>query len=511
MKFSNLARRRIIILGILYFIQLALLAGVSALTAVTTSSYLLLAAISSLFFSVIILNSHSQPEFKTSWIIIILIFPIFGGVLYLFLRNQRPLENQPKNLDSIRGKINRAMEGEENILEDRDDLDPDAGHLSQFISENFYALPSNTTDSEYLHIGEEYFARLLEDLKKARKYIFIEYYIIEKGYMLEEILNVLFERAKAGVEIRLVYDDAGNILRIDEEFVKCLNENGIQTAVFNPLRWILSFQYNYRNHRKIVAIDGKVAYTGGMNIGDNYINKIEVAGHWKDGGVRLEGEAAWGFTLMAMSLWEHLKHDLGEFSDYKPHFQTEIEPVTKDGFLQPFTDEPTHNLQISESIYLKLIYNAKDSIYLKTPYLIFSQKLYSALETAAISGVDVRIITPGKPDKKIVYETSQSFYERLIKVGVKIYEYTPGFMHEKVLIIDDDFAINGTINFDYRSFYHSFECGVLFYRTNSIGHMKKDFLDLFPQCHQVTYEETQNQPLHTQFIRSVLQLVAPLM
>lgn len=459
----------------------------------------------------IILNAHSQPEFKTAWIIIILIMPVFGGILYLFLRNQRLVGDNPDELKAVREKLDHATAGQTNPIEDIEDLDPDAAHLSNFISRKFYTLPSRTTDADYLPIGEEYFAKLLEDLKSARHYIFIEYYIIEKGYMLDKILEVLFERAKAGVDIRLVYDDAGNILRIDEDFVKYLNDNGIQTSAFNPLKWLLTFQYNYRNHRKIVAIDGKIAYTGGMNIGDNYINKVEVAGHWKDGGIRVKGEAAWSMTMMAISLWDYLNQDIDNYLDFKPDYQAVSEPTTPDGFLQAFTDEPIHQIQISESIYLKLIYNAKDSIYLKTPYMIFGEKLYAALENAAISGVDVRIITPGKPDKKIVYETTQSFYERLINVGVKIYEYTPGFMHEKALIIDDDWAINGTINFDFRSFYHSFECGVLLYRSPTVADMKEDFEKIFPISHKVSYEETQDIPLHKQFIRSVLKLVAPLM
>lgn len=511
MNFSNLARRRIFILGILYFIQIGLLGLFSALVAVSSQSYIILALISSLFFSVIILNDYSQPEFKMSWIIIILVLPIFGGVLYLFLRKQTLFDENQKQLSKIEEKTVDSLSGLHNILGDYPDLDPDARHLSQFISENFHALPSNKTDSTYLPTGEKFFESLLEDLRQAEKYIFIEFYIIEQGYMLGEILNILFEKALQGVDVRLLYDDVGNLLRIDEEFITHLNKNGVKTAVFNPLGWRLSFQYNFRNHRKIVVVDGKVGYTGGMNIGDNYINKIEKAGHWKDGGIRLEGEAVWGFTLMFLSLWDYLEHDTPDFSAFNPGYDTSIDPVTEGGFLQPFTDEPTHHIQISESLYLKLIYNAKETIYLKTPYLIFSQKLYSALENASISGVDVHIITPGKPDKKLVHETTQSFYEKLLEVGVNIHEYTPGFMHEKVLIIDDDFAINGTVNFDYRSFYHSFECGVLFYRTKSISDMKKDFLELFPKCKQITLEETQNQPMHIQIIRSLLQFVAPLM
>lgn len=510
LKFSSLARRRTIILGVIYFIQIALLAAFSALAAFSTQSYTVLSLISSLLFSVIILNARSQPEFKTAWIIIVLLLPIFGGLLYLFLRRQTFSENYVEKRKVMEENIEDFAHEQRNILDDYPNLDPDARHLSQFITETFHVVPSNTTESTYMPSGEKMFESMLNDLNNAKDYIFIEFYIIEKGYMLDQILEVLFRKAKEGVDVRLTYDDVGNILRIDEDFIKYLNDNGVKTSVFNPLGWRLSFQYNYRNHRKIVVIDGKIGYTGGINIGDNYINKIEKAGHWKDGGIRLEGSAVWGFTLMFLSLWNSLNDEQDNYEAYYPDYE-EVDPVTKGGFLQPFTDVPTHKVQISESLYLKLIYNAKETIYLKTPYLIFSKKLYSALENAAISGVDVRIITPGQPDKKLVYETTQSFYEQLVDVGVQIYEYTPGFIHEKVLIIDDDYAINGTINFDYRSFYHSFECGVLFYRIDCINHMKNDFLELFPKCELMTKESLENKPLHIQFIRSILQLVAPLM
>ena len=510
MNISSLARKRTIKLGIAYFIQLVVTGLFSALIAYTTQSYTELSIISSLFFSIIILNTNSQPEFKTGWIIIILLSPIFGGLLYLFLRRQTFSDDYADKQKAMEDNRDISSHGQHNILNDFPDLDPDARHLSQFITETFHVLPSNTTDSTYLPSGEKMFESMLEDMNNAKDYIFIEFYIIERGYMLDEILKVLFKKAKEGVDVRITYDDAGNIMRIDEKFVKYLNDNGVKTLAFNPLGNQLSFKYNYRNHRKIIVIDGKVGYTGGINIGDNYINVVEKAGHWKDGGIRLEGNAVWGFTLMFLSLWNTLHEEQERFLDYYPEYEN-VEPVNDEGFLQPFTDVPTNNLQISESLYLKLIYNAKESIYLKTPYLIFSKKLYSALENAALSGVDVRIITPGIPDKKIVYETTQSFYEQLLDVGVKIYEYSPGFIHEKVIIIDDDYAINGTINFDYRSFYHSFECGVLFYRTDSIKHMKDDFLELFPISEFITKESQENLPIHQQFLRSVLQLVAPLM
>lgn len=516
LKFSNLARRRIIKLGFLYLIQIALLAAFSILVVVSSQNYTILALISSVLFSLIILNYPSQPEFKMSWLIIILVMPIFGGLLYLFLRKQTLFDDQRDLLERIQEKSHDSVKNQHNMLEDFPEMDPDAVHVSQFITETFQSLPSNKTKSTYFPLGEKYFESMLEDFRNAKDYIFIEFYIIEKGYMLDEILDILFEKAKQGVDVRILYDDAGNILRIDEEFKQYLNDNGVKTAVFNSLEWRLSFQYNYRNHRKIVVVDGKYGYTGGMNIGDNYINRIEKAGHWKDGGIRLEGEAVWAFTLMFLTLWNYLEEDDSDFEHMKPDYsniQLEPEDITIDegGFLQPFTDDPTKKIQISESLYLKLIYNAKETIYLKTPYLIFSQKLFSALENAAISGVDVHIITPGQPDKWLVHQTTQSFYKKLIDVGVNIHEYSPGFIHEKVLIIDNDFALNGTINFDYRSFYHSFECGVLFYKTGSIKAMKDDFLEVIPICNQITKEDTENVPMHIQIIRSLLQFFAPLM
>lgn len=512
MQFSKLGRKRIIRLGLLYLLQLGLLALFSILVASSAQNYLALVAISSLFFATIIINYDTQPEFKMSWIFIILFLPIFGGILYLFLRKQTQWNGYEEKLTEINKKVDLSLKDYPNILEDYPDMDPDAKHLSNFITKTFKVLPSNKTHSTYMPLGEDLFEALKEDLRQAKKYIFLEFYILEKGTMLDEILEILFDKAQEGLDIRLLYDDVGNILRIDENFVAYLNENGIKTSVFNPLDWRLTFQYNYRDHRKIMVVDGKIGYTGGMNIGDNYINRVEKAGHWKDGGIRLEGQGVWGFTTMFLSLWDYLNDDTQDFRVFHPdEYKSANEVVTPGGYVHPFADDPTNRIQISESLYLKLIYNAKESIYLKTPYLIFSQKLYSALENAALSGVDVRIVTPGIPDKKIVFETTQSFYDKLLEVGVKIYEYAPGFIHEKVIIIDQDFAINGTINFDYRSLHHSFECGVLFYNTQSIIDMKNDFDNLFPICRQVSLEENQDISVPRQIMRSFLQFFAPLM
>lgn len=512
MQFSNLIKKRIFKLAFFYLLQIGLLAFFSFMVATTNQSYLTLTSISSLFFATIIINSETQPEFKMSWLVIILFLPIFGGILYLFLRKQTQMDEYTDKLSEINDKVDDSLKDYHNILDDYPDMDPDAKHLSSFITQTFKVLPSDKTHSTYLPLGETFFESLKEDLRKAKNFIFLEFYILEKGIMLDEILEILFEKAKEGVEVRLIYDDVGNILRIDEEYAAYLNENGIKTSVFNPLDWRLTFKYNYRDHRKIMVIDGKVGYTGGINIGDNYINRVEKAGHWKDGGIRLAGQGVWGFTTMFLSLWDYLNDDTENFLDFHPdEYKTADQVTTPGGFVHPFADDPTNDIQISESLYLKLIYNAKESIYLKTPYLIFSQKLYSALENAALSGVDVRIITPGVPDKKIVYETTQSFYEKLIRVGVKIYEYAPGFIHEKVIIIDNDYAINGTINFDYRSLYHSYECGVLFYNTESILDMKEDFDGLFPICRKISHHDSMNISLWRQILRSFLQFFAPLM
>lgn len=348
-------------------------------------------------------------------------------------------------------------------------------------------------------------------MKKAEYYIFIEFYIIETGRMWDEILEILKEKREEGVEVRIIYDDIGCIARLSERQIKELNDIGIQTASFNQLSLKFSIGYNFRNHRKIVSIDGRIAYTGGINIGDNYINTEDQAIYWKDSGVRVEGEAAWSLSMMFLSIWEFFVGDDDDYAGYKPAFEPSDKVIPSNGIVQAFSDNPLTSELITENIFLNMIYSAKDYIYIKTPYLIPGDKMKSALTVAAKSGIDVRIMMPGVPDKKMVNETSKSYYADLISKGVKIYEYTPGFMHEKVMIADDIYAINSTANMDYRSMCLSFECGLWFYKARIIEPMKEDFTESFKESKLVTMEDIRNVPKYKRLSRAVFRLFSPLM
>ena len=273
----------------------------------------------------------------------------------------------------------------------------------------------------------------------------------------------------------------------------------------------MSLRYNTRDHRKIAVVDGKVGYTGGCNIADEYINEYERFGHWKDSAIRLEGDAVWSLTVMFLSLWEFIVGNEDEYSVYRPKFDKKNDPNKTISIVQPFTDSPLDNEHVGVTIYLSMIYKSQKSIYIKTPYLILDNEIFSALSIAAKSGVDVRIITPGKPDKKIVHSTTRSYYKKLLESGVKIYEYTPGFMHEKVIVVDDIYAVIGTINLDYRSLYLHYECGIWLYNTDSIQEMKDDFICILSRCSEIRIKDCIDIPWHVKLMRALFRLFAPLM
>ena len=328
--------------------------------------------------------------------------------------------------------------------------------------------------------------------------------------MLEKVLAVLERKVREGVKVRLIYDDVGSIKTIPPHFKKRLSDMGISCAVFNPFRPILSIILNNRDHRKILVVDGQVGFTGGINIADEYINEKVRFGYWKDTGIEIKGEAVWSLTTMFLEMWNYINQTKEDYYQYLPDiYNKKINP--KDGYVQPYGDTPLDHENVGENVYLNMINRAKKYVYIYTPYLIVDNEMTVALENAAKCGVDVRIVTPGIPDKKLIFLLTQSYYEQLILNGVKIYQYTPGFLHGKCFVCDDKIATVGTINLDYRSLYLHFECGVFMYRSQAVMELKQDVLDTIAGSKQITLDFCRNRNIFSKLLQSILRLFAPLL
>ncbi|MFW5976541.1 MAG: cardiolipin synthase [Bacillota bacterium] len=461
----------------------------------------------------IILNNDMNLVYKVAWIIPVLLFPIFGIVFYMLFGGKKLGKRPKKEMQSISKKTRELLNSHNSIIKKMELENKNAANQSKYI-QNYASYPPYLNEvAEYFIGGEKKFERLKEELKKAEKFIFLEYFIIEEGEMWNSILEILKMKIAEGVEVRIIYDDFGCLLKLPYKYNNKLEKLGIKTAVFNPLNPVLSSKHNNRDHRKIAIIDGHTAFTGGINLADEYINLINKFGHWKDSAIMIKGKAVWSMTVMFLSMWHHLKGNKENFKKYK--YNPEISHISQkkpDGYIQPFGDSPLDNEAVSEIVYLNMINKAKDYIYITTPYLIIDSKMVTALTSAAKAGVDVRIITPHKPDKWYVHLVTRSYYKELINNGVKIYEYTPGFIHSKIFISDDKYGVIGTINMDYRSLYLHFECGVWLYDCNIIGEMKKDFLNILQVSKEITKENysVENKKFKA-LAGSVLRVFAPLM
>ena len=462
----------------------------------------------SLLITLGIINSKSNPAYKIAWLIPILLFPVFGGLIYLLFGSDRTGRYLRKKLQGIGTEMDNVI-GEAYRRSGAEQLPPDAANQSRYISHCAYCPPYQNTTTEYLPLGEVKFERMVEELKKAKHYIFLEYFIIQEGKMWNTILDILRQKAAEGVDVRVIYDDMGCIMILPTGYDKTLEQMGIKCRIFNPFVPILSSRFNTRDHRKICVIDGNVGFTGGINLADEYINAYEKHGHWKDTSILLKGEAVFNLTVMFLSMWDYLDGTTGK-TDYSRYYPTVWDENAK-GYVQPFADNPLDDEAVGETVYLNLINKAKRYVYITTPYLILSSEMLTALTSAAKCGVDVRIITPHVPDKWYVHAVSRSHYQPLIEAGVKIYEYTPGFIHAKTFVVDDDYAVVGTINLDYRSLYLHFECAVWMYQTPSVAQVRDDFFKTQQISQEITLEECRSLSFPRRLGRSVLRVFAPLM
>ena len=462
-----------------------------------------------IFFSIIsilltldLIRNSKNYSYTLPIIIILVLFPIIGCLLYIILEKNKNNSKTLKRIKQSEEENQKYLSQNENMKEYIKD-NSRLRYLSDFSG---YPISVNN-NVDYYSIGEEAFEVMIEELKKAEKFIFFEYFIVAHGKMWQSILDILKDKASKGVEVRVMYDDMGCLSTLDKSYKNELEKMGIKCVVFNRLNPIAGVMMNHRDHRKILIIDGKVAFSGGINIADEYININSKYGHWKDNGIRVSGDAVWNYTVMFLTMWNAFRNDDKDFKVFKYDFPNKNENL---GFVCPYGETPLDEEVTGEDVYLNIINQANKYVYIFTPYLIIDTDMINALTLAVKRGVDVRIVIPGIPDKKVVYTLSESYVEPLVKGGVKIYKYTPGFVHSKVFVSDDKIATVGTINMDYRSLYLHFECGCYLENVDAVKDIKKDLVDTISKSKEVTKEEA-SPKLVKAIWQALLRLVAPLM
>ena len=454
-----------------------------------------------------IVNRNMPPESKVTWLLFAVV-PVFGFLLYLMIGERRLSKKEIQQLEKMDSMKFREDNSYDLRVELKQENKSAFGIVKSLLSMDHNADVYDGTASQYFSLGEEMFEAMLDDLRSAKKFIFLEFYIIDPGLMWNRVLEILVDKVQQGVEVKLLYDDIGCMATLPGDYTKRLRKMGIDAHKFNKVIPRMTVAYNNRDHRKILVVDGQVGYTGGINLADEYINHIVRFGHWKDGGVRLEGRAVKALTRLFLMNWYINRGEITDFDRY--HFDSQR--VEGKGLYIPYGSgpKPIYKEQVGKAVYQNIINQAIDYVYITTPYLIIDYDLTEDIKNAAMRGVDVRIVTPFIPDKKLIQIVTRGAYPDLLEAGVKIYEYTPGFIHSKNVISDDELAVVGTINFDYRSLVHHYENAVLMYQTESIADIKRDFEDLFDVSKEISLETLQNS-WYQRLLKEIMQLFAPLL
>lgn len=461
----------------------------------------------SLLVTCYLILKDEHPSYKMTWIIVIGILPLMGALMYLMFGNKRPSRRMRRKLERVDAMHRERMQHQTpGVLEG---CDPRMAGTSAYLTRQGPFPAYANTDVEYFEEGEQLFARLLPDLESAKSYIFMEYFILADGTIWEELSEILCRKAAEGVDVRLIYDDMGSVSVLPRGMAQRMHRAGIKVLPFNPFLPFVSLVMNHRDHRKITVIDGRVAYTGGINIADEYANRYERYGHWKDTGLRMEGGAVDSFTVMFLNMWNAFRKTETDYTPFLPTHEQDGIDFHK-GVIQPYCDSPLDEENLAENVYLDILAQAKRYVYIFTPYLVIDSDMMSALTLAAKRGVDVRIVTPGVPDKKIVYRLTRSHYRPLLQAGVRIYEYSPGFLHAKSYVCDDRVAVVGTINMDYRSLFLHFECGALLLDSPVIADIKQDAISTMAESREVTLKDCKKYSVPS-LIDLVLRVFSPLL
>lgn len=453
---------------------------------------------------------RDSPEFKITWMIVIAIIPVFGALMYIYVRGGFISKDIARHHANVRQKIAPFIPYDAEIIKEISvNCEPVSG-LSHYLASKAWAPPYRNTDVKYYDLGEKMYADMKARMENAKHFIFLEFFIINSSsHMWREVFDILSRKVREGVEVRLLYDGMGTVFTVSKNFSAALDNAGINHAEFAPVMPLLSTYQNNRDHRKIIVIDGEVAFTGGINIADEYVNRINRFGHWKDNGVRITGTAVDRFTALFLEMWSTVKDDDTVYANYIGIHRSGLENTR--GYIIPYGDCPLDDDKIGKRVYLDIINRANKYVYIMTPYLVLDNEITEALRYAVERGVDVKIIIPHKPDKVYAYWLAHTYYPELFKYGVGIYEYTPGFIHAKTMISDDDRAVVGTINFDYRSFYLHYECAVLLTQVPAVADIKKDFLETLKVSQRITEDIYKSFNPFTKLLGLAIRIVAPLL
>lgn len=475
------------------------------------SGYISLAiSILALILALHIYGKNENAAFKMPWIILVIVLPVFGICLYVLFGRAGAVGYTRRRYENVIEKSDGILKQDAQTADALEKEDFAIANQARYVRDYARYPVYRGTAVQYYGWGQDVIADQKEELKKAEKFIFMEYHAIEDSASFHAVEQILVDKVRQGVEVRLFYDDMGSIGFINPAFVKRMEAEGIQCRVFNPVMPMLNIFMNNRDHRKVTVIDGRVGFTGGYNLADEYFNITHPYGVWKDTGVKLTGLAVRSLTLMFLEMWNTMKPSDDTYAPYLPQLAPADCPPD-DGYVLPYADSPLDDERVGENVYMNIIKNAKHTLYISTPYLILDDEMILELCLAAKCGVDVRIMTPGIPDKKLVYRVTRSYYPALARGGVRIFEYTPGFNHAKLMLCDDEVATVGTINLDYRSLYLHFENGAYLYKCKAVRDIRADFDGLWPQCNEVTEQCRAARSAALRVSQSILRLFAPLM
>ena len=460
---------------------------------------------------IIIMSSRTNPSYKTAWIVLILAFPVAGITIYLLLGGNKASSRENRKMQQITAGTAMCLPQDAHVMEALAESGSAAHNHARYLLHASHYPVYDDSSAEYYPTGEEAYEKMLEALETAEHYIFLEYFIIDKGKMWDSILAILQRKAAEGLDVRVLYDDFGCIARLPGNYCKQLRQMGIQAHVFAPYVPVISGRLNNRDHRKLMIIDGEIAFTGGVNLADEYINVpgSKNLNHWKDCGIRVAGGAAWSMTVMFLTMWDYVDRLEEDIDAFRP--LPADAPVDAQGWIQPFCDSPLDYEDVGATVFQMLINGAAEKLWIMTPYLILDDKMTTALCVAAKTGVDVRIITPGTPDKWYVHAVTRANYEVLTEAGVRIFEYHPGFIHSKVCLSDDRYAVVGTVNLDFRSLYLHFEDAVYLADCDAVAQVSHDFSETFPVCREITYARCKHIYLHQRIGRMLLRVFSPLL
>ena len=457
-----------------------------------------------------LLNRSMDSRSKLSWVIIIALFPIFGTALLYFSLADLGVRRLKKRLEDATVQASDHLSTDPGVADYLSQSDRQLQKLAYFLEHSPAQFPIyRNTEVTYFPLGDDMLPALLEDLKKAERYIFMEYFIIDEGIMWGEILTILEEKAKAGLDVRVMFDGMNEMTTLSYDYIERLHKVGIKAQAFSPVKPVLSTYYNYRDHRKITVIDGQVAYTGGVNIADEYVNKRERFGHWKDTALRLDGSAVQTLKALFLTMWTVT--GIEDKTDVEYYLQEKPQQRKSQGFVLPYGNSPLTYHKVAENVYLHLLNTSTNYVYIMTPYLILDDELVRAMTFAARRGVDVRIIMPGIPDKQYAFDIATTYFKALLEAGVRIFRYTPGFVHAKVYVSDAKQAVVGTINTDYRSLYQNFEDGIYLYKNLEVIKIEQDFEKTQALSEEVTLESLSKMPMAHRLGGYLFSLIGPLM